>query len=161
MRVRGIMSTPVVTVPQTATLDVVARVMLDRNIGGVPVVDSDGLLCGIVSESDFAAKNRPVPFSLLSLPALFGHWLQSAVKQAYRDARSMTAAEIMTRDVVTVTEDDLVDVALRRMLDERVHRLPVVRGRVPVGMVTRHDLLRLMHRERTRARRATPVASAC
>jgi CBS domain-containing protein len=158
MRIRDIMSTPVVTVPERMTLADVARLMLERNIGGVPVVRADGRMCGIVTESDFSARRRPVPFSLLRLPSLFGHWLQGAVEQTYREARSMTAAEIMSEDVVTVTEDQPVDEAVRRMCDGNVHRLPVVRHGVPVGMVTRQDLLRLMLRNGLAAEMAAAPA---
>lgn len=144
MKVRDIMSSPVVTVREDATLDEVARLMLAKQIGGVPVVRTDGRLGGIVTESDFSAKSRPVPFSLLSLPSVLGHWLQPAVERVYQEAREMTAAEVMTRNVVTVDEDATVEDAIHRMCDAKVHRLPVVRDGVPVGMVARRDLLRLM-----------------
>lgn len=148
MKVRDIMSAPVVTVGTDTNLEEVARLMLDRQIGAVPVVGPDGRLVGIVTESDFSAKERPVPFSFLRLPSVLGHWLPDAVEEVYEAARAVKAAEIMTRNAVTVSEDDLLKEAIRRMCEHDVHRLPVVRGRVPVGMITRHDLLRLMlHRE--------------
>lgn len=75
MNVREIMSQPAITVPKDTPLAEVARVMVERGIGRVPAVTDGGRLAGIVTESDFSAKERGVPFSLLRLPQLFGHWL--------------------------------------------------------------------------------------
>ena len=144
MTVRDIMSKPVVTVPESATLERVARLMLERKIGCVPVVGADGALRGILTESDFSAKARPVPFSLLRLPNVLGHWLGPAIERAYQEARTVTAREVMTSHVVTVNETDTVEEAIRRMYEHNVHRLPVVRDGQPVGVVTRQNLLRLL-----------------
>jgi CBS domain-containing protein len=144
VKVSDIMTAPAVTVREDSTLEQVARVMLDHRIGGVPVVGEDGRLRGIITESDFSARNRPVPFSMLELPNLFGHWLEPAIERIYQEARGMTAGEVMTKRVMTVREDDPVAEAIRRMCESRVHRLPVVRDGVVVGVVARQDLLRLM-----------------
>ena len=149
MKVSDIMSAPAVTATEDATLEQVAGVMLDRNIGAVPVLDAAGKLSGIITQSDFSAKSRPVPFSLLRLPSLFGHWLQPAIERVYEEARNVRARDVMTRRVTTVREDDSIEEAIRRMCESNVHRLPVVRDGVPVGIVSRQDLLRLMMRAKS------------
>jgi CBS-domain-containing membrane protein len=132
MKVRDVMSTPVVTVHEDATLEEVARLMLERNIGGVPVVKADGRLTGIVTESDFSAKQEPVPFSLLRLPSVLGHWLQDPVERVYREARSIKAKAVMTVKVVTVSEDDPVELlAARGEARERPARPAGPRRRPP------------------------------
>jgi CBS domain-containing protein len=139
------MVTPVVTVREDTSLDEVARTLLERHIGCVPVVNTRGELCGIVTESDFAARKSGFPFSTFRWPQIFGQWLpKEGVEQIYAAARTTTAGEIMTGSVVTVTEEAALEDVLRQMIDRDLHRIPVVRGRVPVGIVTRHDLLRLM-----------------
>jgi universal stress protein E len=161
MKVKDIMSAPVVTVRADATLVDIATVMLDRYIGGVPVVTSNGRLAGIVTESDFAAEERGVPFSMLRLPQVLGRWLsKDNLASIYESARKLTAADVMATDVVTVTEDESLEEAVRRMCKSKIHRLPVVRGRVPVGMVTRHDLLTAMVRAGAWARPHPPQAPA-
>jgi CBS domain-containing protein len=144
MKASDIMTTPVVTVAEDSTLEQVARIMLERNIGAVPVVNAAGKLSGIITQSDFSAKPRPIPFSMLRLPNVFGHWLQPAIERVYEEASRVTARKVMTRNVVTVREDDAIEEAIRRMCESNVHRLPVVRGGIPVGMISRQDLLRLM-----------------
>lgn len=148
MFVRQIMFAPVVTVDEDCSLENAAKIMLDQNIGGVPVVDSGGDLCGIVTESDFVAKDRGIPFSIYRFPQMFGEWMpHEHVEQIYEAARRREVREIMSRNVVTVTEADTLETVLEKMLKCSLHRLPVVRGKKPVGMVTRHDLLRLMLRQ--------------
>ena len=144
MKVQDIMSTPAVTVSEGANLESVARLMLERHFGCVPVVGPDGRLSGILTESDFSAKAKPVPFSLLRLPSVLGHWLGPTVERAYQEARTVTAREVMTDHVITVSATDTVEEAIRRMYEHNVHRLPVVRDGQPAGMVTRQDLLRLL-----------------
>ena len=147
MKVRDIMSSPVVTVREDTPMLEVARLMVERRIGGVPVVRRDGRLVGIVTESVFAAAEGPVPFSLLRLPQVFGHWLsRDNLERVYDEARATKAADVMTRSVATAMEDEPVEAAARKMCEAKVHRLPVLRDGVPVGMVARHDLLRVMLR---------------
>lgn len=142
------MSKPVMVVREDTTLEEIARMMLDNSIGCLPVVDLNGKICGIVTESDFAAKEKGLPFSTFRAPQLLGRWMsQEGVERIYDAARSMTAKEIMSRRVAAVTDDQSAQDAVELMLKFDVNRIPVVREGVPVGMVSRHDLLRLMVRE--------------
>lgn len=143
--VKEIMHQPVVTVGPDATLEQVARTMLDHGIGGVPIVDADGRLQGIVTESDFCGRECFVPFSAFKLPRVFGQWLpKEGLEAIYQAARAMKARDVMSAPVITASEDETVTELVRRMVERDVKRLPVVRGGTPVGIVTRHDLLRMM-----------------
>jgi CBS domain-containing protein len=145
MFVRQIMLAPVITVDEDCSLEEAAKIMLDHNIGGLPVIDDQGNLCGIVTESDFVAKEKGIPFSVYRFPQMFGEWMpHEHVERIYESARRRAVREIMSRDVTTVTEVDTIETVLEKMLKNGIHRLPVVRDRKPVGIVTRHQLLRLM-----------------
>jgi CBS domain-containing protein len=136
---------PVIVIRENATLVEAARTMLEHSIGCLPVVNEQGELSGIITESDFTAKEKGIPFSTFRAPQVFGKWVdECSIERIYSAARTMTAREIMRRDVITVTEDDSVAVVLDRMLRHNITRIPVMRDRVPVGMVARHDLLKLM-----------------
>ena len=149
MKVVDIMVKPVVVVQEETTLEEIARIMLESRIGGLPVVDRDGKLVGIVTESDFAAKECGIPFSLVRAPQLFGTWMsREGVEHLYATARTLTARDIMQTRLITVTEDDTLEHVLQAMMRHDVNRVPVVRGRIPVGIVARRDLLRLMLEER-------------
>ncbi len=145
MKVSEIMTEPVITVSQDRSLEEVAHKMLNNRVGGLPVVDDEGKIVGMVTESDFSAKEHAIPFSRIYSPQLFGEWMSKEnVEKAYEAARSIEVREIMTKPVVTIKEDDTVAEAVRRLLESRVHRLPVVRDAVPVGIISRHDLLKMV-----------------
>ena len=145
MKTREIMTEPAVTVPEHATLGQIALLMSRNRIDAVAVVGSDGKLRGTVSVSDFIAKPAPVPSSMLRLPKVFGRWLpKQGVERVYREARSLTASDVMKLAPTTVTPEDSVEEVLRQMAEDGVEMVPVVRHGVPAGSVTRHDLLRMM-----------------
>ena len=145
MNAAEIMSRPAITVREGTTLEEIARTLLEHRIGSVPVVDEDGKLVGIVSESDFAGKERGVPFTAFHAPNILGQWItKDGVERIYEASRRMTARDIMTSPVETLTEDTTVTDIVRRMIRQDLKRLPVVRGGRPVGMVTHHDLLRVV-----------------
>lgn len=148
MKIQEIMVKTVTTVAEDATLEEVARLMLERNIGCVPVVNQRDELCGIVTESDFTGKERTFPFSPMSIyghPQVLGEWLpKQGVERIYEAARTRKVREIMTASVITTTEDQTVESVVQQMVSRNLHRIPVVRDHKPVGIVTRHDLLRLM-----------------
>ncbi len=145
MKARDVMCSPVLSVGEDCTLEQAATTMLEKRIGCLPVVDSAGNLAGIVTESDFAAKAKGVPFSLYKFPQLFGEWMpEQGVEEMYQWARTKPVKESMSRSVVTVPADAELETVIRTMLKCGFHRLPVVDGNKPVGVIARHDLLRLM-----------------
>lgn len=144
MKVRDIMTQPVITITEETPLEEAARLMLEHGIGGVPVVDKTGALAGIVTESDFTAKEKSIPFSLFRWPQLFGSWLGNDAEELYAKARKIPAREIMNTNLVTVTENDSIDTVLHLMLKYEVNRIPVVREGKAIGIVARRDLLKTM-----------------
>jgi nucleotide-binding universal stress UspA family protein/predicted transcriptional regulator len=145
LQVRDIMASPAVVVPEQASLLEVAKLMVEHRIGAVAVVDNEGKLRGIVTESDFTGKERGIPFSVLQAPQVFGEFIDAdGIEAIHARARSLTAWEIMSRPVETASETEPVTEVVTRMIARDLHRLPVVRAGVPIGMVTRHDVLRLM-----------------
>jgi CBS domain-containing protein len=149
MKVNEIMKHPVIVANKETSLEEVARTMLDHKIGCVPVVNDQGTLCGIITESDFAAKEKGLPFSTFYAPQVLGQWMPAeGVERIYEAARRMKAGEIMTNHVITLTEDDSINKAVELMLRHNINRIPVMRDGVVVGIVARHDLLRLLISER-------------
>ncbi|MFF7443776.1 CBS domain-containing protein [Streptomyces sp. NPDC008122] len=112
MKVGGLMTDQVVAAVPTASFKDVAKLLAEHNISGVPVVDEDDRVLGVVSESDLLAH------------------------------RERTARELMTAPAVTVQAEQSVADAARLMVRRGVERLPVVdeEERI-VGIVTRRDLL--------------------
>jgi CBS domain-containing protein len=134
VRVRDVMSSPVITVPPDMRLKEVAELLVTHGISAVPVVD-DGELVGIVSEADLVPLElAPDPRAHLAPPA------DPPVDLP------RVAAEAMTRAVVALPEDADAAEAGRLMLERRIKSIPVVRGRQVVGIVARRDLLEVLAR---------------
>ena len=134
MRVREVMSSPVVTVPPGMPLKAVAKLLVARGISAVPVVDSGGLV-GILSEADL------VPLELAPDPRAHLALVSEAPASASR-----VASEAMTRDVVALPEEADVADAGRLMREWRIKSIPVRWGRRVVGIVARRDLLEVLAR---------------
>jgi CBS domain-containing protein len=122
--VAKIMTRTVISVTPSTPLKDVAHLLLDHGISGVPVVDDDGTVLGVVSETDILEKERA---------RIHDDWKHDA-----RDA-----ADAMTSPALTIRPRRAVSEAAALMLDRSVNRLPVVdqQGKL-VGIVTRADLVR-------------------
>jgi CBS domain-containing protein len=148
MRVSRIMTTPVITVRESTPLDEAARTMLDRGIGSLVVVGPDQTIRGILCESDYTAKETGIPFSAFSSPQVLGCWIgHEGLERAYREAAHRTVRGIMSHPIYTVAPDAHLEEVLELMLERGVRHVPVVENGKPVGIVTPHDLLRLMRDE--------------
>jgi CBS domain-containing protein len=136
MRVVDVMTAPAVAVDPETPLKDVAELLASSGFSGVPVVDAQQHVLGVVSEADILVKERK--------PLEHGRRLHGAKARragVKRDAR--TAAEAMSWPALTIASTARIDVAAATMLDRDVNRLPVVdRDGVLIGIVTRHDLVR-------------------
>jgi len=142
------MRQPVISMREDDTLEEAARVMLENKLRGVPVVDERGKISGFVSVSDYLAKDKVLPFSRFHAPQLFGKWIpREGVERIYEEARTTPIRDIMSTNVISVTEDDPVEKVIELMMRRDLNRIPVVRDGVPIGIVARYDLLRVMVRE--------------
>jgi|GEM_PF-272269 CBS domain-containing protein len=116
--VRQIMEDAVVTVSPSSSAMVVAELLSEHNFGSVPVTETDGTLRGLVTEFD----------------------LLKAVEQG-RDLREVSVSEIMTRDVITTTEEMPLMNLIHVLQERHLIRLPVVKDRKLIGMVARRDIV--------------------
>ncbi len=141
MKVRDVMTHSVLSVRREAPLKEVALVLVDHRISGVPVVDVDGAVLGVVSEADLlmkeqgadAVRHRP-------LARFLGESRESRSQLAKLAA--VTAGEAMTAPAVTIESGRRISEAAALMIARRVNRLPVVDDGRLVGIVTRADLVR-------------------
>jgi CBS domain-containing protein len=143
--VRDVMTRDPITAEPAATVKDIAHILLDRDIRCVPVVDVGDILIGVVSESDLicrggypTARSHHLADFVDGLAEHRHHWSERA--------EGLTAGEIMTSDLVTCRPDEPVAIVTRRMLRMGVRTLPVVDNDQLVGVVSRHDLLRLFDR---------------
>jgi len=145
MRARELMTCPVVTVGRESSVAEVAKTMVDQRVGCVLVVDPRGKLSGIVTQTDFAGDQHGVPFSMEALLQMFSRSMPSeALKRIREQTRGTIVEQIMVTEVITGTEETPLEEMARLMLRYDIDHIPVVRDGVPVGIVARHDFLRMI-----------------
>ena len=148
MKAREMMTQPVVTVRREASVAETARAMVNHRTGCVLVVDLQGRLRGIVTQTDFAADQHGAPFSMEVLLQQFSRSMApEELERARGEARSTMVEQIMVTEVITGTEETPLEEMAPLMLRYDIDHIPVVRDGVPVGMVARHDFLRLIAEE--------------
>ncbi len=141
MRAKDLMTGPVITVPPQAAIIDAARLMLRHKISGLPVVDASGNLVGIVTEGDFL--RRIEVGTLRRRPRWIEFFLGSGRLAAeYAHASGRRVGEIMTTDVHSVAETASFDDVVGLMERHRIKRVPVTRGPVAIGIITRANLVR-------------------
>jgi len=140
MRAHQIMTKYVTTVTPHTPIQDAANIMLRCHLSGVPVVDDDGALVGIVSESDFLRRKEigtgRKRSSLLQFFAGAGKLAEEFVQEQGRKVE-----DVMTRDPITVDEQTSLSELVQLMEKRGIKRLPVMSGKVLVGIVTRSNLL--------------------
>jgi CBS domain-containing protein len=139
---------PVVCTTETPLRDVVA-LFRKHHFGGMPVMEGTELV-GMITESDLISLLEterisddlwlPSPFEVIEVPIReYINWEKT--KHALTNIGDMPAKKVMTRRVITITEEKDVEAAAALMLTEGISRLPVMRGKKCVGIITRADII--------------------
>lgn len=139
VRARDIMTAPVITVKPDTLLTETARKMADAGISGVPVVDAEGKVVGVISEKDFLAHMgapKTGAFMQVIADCLAGGGCVAM------PIRRKTAADIMTAPARTAPPDTPVSDLSKQMAEQNINRIPIVEtsGRL-MGIISRGDLI--------------------
>ena len=139
------MTSPAVTIGQSAKLQEAAMTMLDLHIGCLPVLDDDGNYVGIITDDSFFPQEKRVPFSQEKLTWVLGAWVSNLKDLDDTMARlaSHPVSESMQKRESVSADTPLEDLA-RRMLDNNFHHLVVTNGDKIDGVISRHDLAKLL-----------------
>jgi CBS domain-containing protein len=155
MNASDVMSRDIISVGRDTTIAAAIRLMLDNQISGLPVIDPAGKLVGILTEGDLlrraetgTERHRPRWLEILMGPG--------RLASEYVRTHGRRVDEIMTRQPVSVTPDTPLDQIVALMERRRIKRVPVLDGELPVGIVSRADLLRAL----ARTFEEQPVAAA-
>lgn len=145
---KEIMTKMVVTVKSDLPVEKLAGVLWAHRINGAPVVDDDGRLVGVVTESDLVdqAKRFHIPTAISILDSVI--FLDRA-KEVEREISKMTGStvgDICAKKPVTIAEDTPLDEIATIMAEKKVHTLPVLKGGELVGVVGMADIIRSLAR---------------
>jgi len=142
---RDVMTREPVTVGKDTPAVDVARILERRHISGVPVVDEAGAVAGIVSEADLLVKELAEEDLYPSIEILTD-LLTGRSWEERRRFEGQVAADLMTPNPVTATDDTPIAELARTMLRRGINRIPILREGRLVGIVTRNDLLKVFER---------------
>jgi CBS domain-containing protein len=144
------MTADVVTIRPEASVEDLAALLEAKRIGGVPVVDEDGQLVGIVTQSDLVQRCRdlelPPALNILDLHVFLE--TEAGFKRRLEKMLGATVRAVMTPDPVTIPPEMPVNEIAKLMSDRQVHTLPVLDGKKLVGIVGKIDLVRGVARQK-------------
>jgi len=141
-----IMTTAVITISPEADITEAAKLLIDKGVNGLPVVDGQGRLVGILCQSDLVRmqKSLPIPslFTLLDgfVPLSSTALLEAEVKRI----AASKVADAMSAKVVTVSPDTTIDEIATLMVDKKFHTLPVTDKGMLVGVVGKQDIIKTL-----------------
>jgi CBS domain-containing protein len=155
MRAEDVMTREVIAIDPNATVLEAARVMLQHHISGLPVIDKEGKLVGVLSEGDFLRRRETKTERRRS------RWLEflmgpGRIAAEYSHTHGSKVSEVMTTDVQSVDETASLEDVVELMERKRIKRVPVLCGDQVVGIITRSNL---MHAMVSMARATTPAAA--
>jgi CBS domain-containing protein len=137
---------PVVGVREDASLRDVARVMLERPAQAVVVVDSAGEVRGVVTDRQLTLNRNMHRLASIKVPQINGTWVtpSDALEATCVAAATVTAAEVMETRLSSASADEPVGAVVARMLEREAEYAVVRRQGFLVGMLSRHELLRML-----------------
>ena len=146
IKAKDIMTSDPVVVIQDWDISKATTIMIEKGFNGLPVVDDDGRLVGIICQSDIIVQQKklPLPSYFTFLDGLISlRSIKSLEKEAQKIAAT-TVGDAMTPDPVSVSPDTSIETLAALMVDSNFHTLPVVEEGKLVGVVGKEDVLRTL-----------------
>jgi len=144
LTVKNIMTRDLITVSPDTEIVHAAKLLLEKGINGIPVVDKKGELVGIICQSDLIAQQKrlPIPSIFTLLDGFIPLASMKHFEKAVQKIAATTVADAMTPKPVTVQTDTSIEELASLMVDKNFHTLPVVDEGKLVGVVGKEDVLR-------------------
>ena len=143
---RDIMTTSVVTVKPDASIKELVKILGEHRINGVPVVDENSRLAGIVTEADIVdqCKKLHIPSFFNFLDGIIFLENPAHLEEEIKKMAGTTVGDIMTTNVRTVTPDTPVQDIATVMAEQHINSIPVMEGEKLAGIVGRWDVVKSM-----------------
>lgn len=143
--VKDVMTKDVITIKSGATVEELARLLIKHKISGVPVVDDDNQLIGVVTENDLISQNKrlhiPTVIRLFDAFILLG---SGRMEEEIKKMAATTVDDICVKKIVSITEDASLEEVATIMAEKNIHLIPVLRDRTVVGIVGKADIVKAM-----------------
>ena len=146
LKASDIMTKDVLTVRPDTDILSAARLLLEKHFNGLPVVNEDNMIVGIICQSDLLVQQERIP--LLSFFSLLGGVVPlkspSVVDAEIKKITALIVKDAMTPDPLTVSPDTDIEEIAKIMVKKHIHSLPVQENGVLVGIIGKEDILRTL-----------------
>jgi CBS domain-containing protein len=146
LKAKDIMTRDVITVAQETGVTEIAMLLLEKRFNGVPVVNPNGDLVGVICQSDLIAEQKklPMPSVFTILDAFIPIYPPGKMAKEVQKIAAMKASEAMTTDPVTVGPEAGLDEIASIMVNKSIYTIPVLEGGKLVGIIGKEDILRTL-----------------
>ena len=145
---KDIMTTDVIVAKKDDSIANVATLLIREKIGGLPVVDEENKVVGIISETDIMQKETDIE-SPRVINFFQGLIFLDDIKKLEEDMKKVAAykvEDLMSKDIITVNEDDSFDYVANVMIKKSINRVPVVdKENFLKGIICRYDIIKAMY----------------
>lgn len=141
---KELMSTDVITVSGETPVRDLAQILSDNKISGVPVLDDQSKVIGVVTESDLIDQNKKVhiPTVVAILDSFLFLENPEKMEKELKKMAGTKVADIFAHEIITVQQDTPLDEIATLMAEKKVHTLPVLDGETLVGVIGKSDIIR-------------------
>ncbi|WP_027179520.1 CBS domain-containing protein [Maridesulfovibrio bastinii] len=146
LKAKDIMSTDVVTLTPDTDIATAAKLLVERHINGVPVINEDGSLAGVLCQSDLVAQQKSV-----RLPSLFtlldGYIAFTSNAEMEKEISKISATKVeqaMTVSPKTITPEATIEDIANLMINKKLYTLPVIENKKLIGIVGKEDILKVL-----------------
>jgi len=141
-----LMTEHVITVTGSTPVRELAKIFLENKISGAPVLDNQGTVIGVVTESDLIDQNKKVhiPTVITILDSFIFLERPGKMEKELKKMAGTTVEDIFAHKVVSVQKDTPLDEVATLMAEKKVHTLPVMDGKKLVGVIGKSDIIRTL-----------------
>lgn len=146
IKAKDIMETNIISLSPDTEIASAVKILLKNHINGVPVVDTNGELVGILCQSDliFQQKDIPIPPIFAILDSIFPLSSSKSLEAQFQKMAATKVEQAMVKKVTIVTPDTTVSGIASLMVEKHFHTIPVVEGKKLVGIIGKEDILKTL-----------------
>ncbi|SES82979.1 CBS domain-containing protein [Anaerobranca gottschalkii] len=144
MLVKEFYNKEVISINKDQTVEEATQLMIEHNVGGLPVVDNENSLVGMVTEKDILSRHKKImPLPYIDVLGVFLYLEDPGrANEELKKSLAVKIEDLMSTPVYSVTLEDEIDIPLEFMVRKGFNRIPVEQDGKLVGIITRHDLLK-------------------
>ncbi|QNO14574.1 CBS domain-containing protein [Alkalicella caledoniensis] len=144
MLVKDVFNKSVISINKKATIEEATQLMMEKRVGGLPVVDDENSIVGMLTEKDIIARHKEImPVPHVDVLGVFFYLEDPGrANKEFKRALAVMVEDAMSTPVYSVSPEDEIDVVLELMVTQGYNRIPVEENGELVGIIAREDLLK-------------------